>query len=66
MAAIPVPETLFILLLQADLGHALPYSDPEVIKALASYGAVFKKTKKGFASTLETPRLPYMDACASA
>jgi hypothetical protein len=39
MAALPVEETSFILLLCADLEHALPDSDPEVVTALASYGA---------------------------
>ncbi len=53
MAAIPVPETSFTLLLQADLKHALPYSHPEVIKALASYGAVFKNSRKDAPARLE-------------
>ncbi len=47
------PETSFILLLRADSEHALPDSDPEVIPALASYGAIFKKTKKEAPARLE-------------
>ncbi len=41
------------MLLRADSEHALPYSYPEVIKALASYKAVFKETRKDAQARLE-------------
>ncbi len=53
MAVPLVPETSFVLLLQADSEHALPNSDPEVVTALASYGAAFRKTKKEAPARLE-------------
>ena len=53
MANPVAPETSFILLLRADSEHALPESDPEVVTALASYGAIFKKTKKEAPARLE-------------
>ncbi len=46
-------ETSFILLLRADSEHALPDSDPEVVTALASFGAIFKRTKKEAPARLE-------------
>jgi hypothetical protein len=53
MAVPLVPETSFILLLQADSEHALPDSDPKVVMALASYRAAFKRTKKEAPALLE-------------
>ncbi len=51
MAALP--ETPFALLLRADSEHPLPDSDPDVIAALTTYGAVFSKLKKHAAERLD-------------
>ncbi len=53
MANPVAPETSFILLLRADSEHALPDSESEVVAALASYGAIFKRTKKEAPARLE-------------
>ena len=49
----PCPETPFVLLLKADSEYPLPDDDTEVSSSLASYGAVFKKTKKAAPDRLE-------------
>ena len=51
--AAPAPEPPFVLLLKADPEHPLPDDDTEVSSSLASYGAVFKKTKKAAPDRLE-------------
>jgi hypothetical protein len=51
MAALP--ETPFVLLLRVDSEHRLPDSDPDVIAALTTFGAVFSKLKKHAAERLD-------------
>jgi hypothetical protein len=47
------PETPFTLLMWANSEQPLPDTDADVVVALDSYGAVFKKTKKEAPARLE-------------